>query len=547
MDPAKESRLRRHRFPTAILLCALTCWLPVTRPNDLAQGTGDGNSGRVGKVNFPTNCSSSVQGVMENGLALLHSFQYEEAEQSFSSAARVDSECALAYWGKAMALYEPLWNFPNAKALTLGRQDIAEAEKVATKDSRIRAYIEAAATFYQAAQLTPAARVAAYSAAMEKLYEENPEDNEAGELYALSLIALAQMGVNDLPNRKKAIAVLNPLFAKYPENPGAAHYLIHATDIRGLAPEGLAAARAYAKIAPESAHALHMPAHIFRRLGMWQEVIASNLASAAAAAQATKEHRGDADYQLHAMDFLNYAYLQDGEKTKAVALITQLKDVPQARESDIIDAQNQFSARNAMEMHLWKEAASLEIPKERFVWQDYTYWTRAIGSARSGDVQGAREDVQKLTEIAEMVKATEIQQKQSGMPPKGMAIDPSEAEAWLAYAEGNSDEALRILRAAAAREDDRDQDPFATPAREMLGDLLLELRRPAEALEAYKEVQKNYPNRFNALFSAARAAELLGDERGAADSYAKLIANCPADADRPELASARNYLKAHRN
>jgi Tetratricopeptide repeat len=483
---------------------------------------------------------------MEKGLALLHSFQYEEAEQAFADAARVDANCALAYWGKAMALYEPLWNFPNAKTLALGREDVTEAQKVAAKDSRVRGYVEAAAAFYQEAKLTPASRAGAYSAAMEKLYNEHPEDNEAGELYALSLIALAQMGVDDLPNRRKAIAILNPIFAKYPENPGAAHYLIHATDIRGLAPEGLAAAQVYAKIAPKSAHALHMPAHIFRRLGMWQEVIASNLASVAAAAQATKEHRGDADYQLHAMDFLNYAYLQDGEKTKAVALIAQLKDVPEAREPDIVDAQNQFAARNAMEMHLWKEAASLEIPKERLVWQDYTYWTRAIGAARSGDVEGSREGIQKLTQIAEMVKAAEIQQKQSGMA-KGMAIDPSEAEAWLAYAEGKPDEALRILRAAAEREDARDEEPFATPAREMLGDLLLELRRPEEALEAYKEVQKNYPNRFNALYGAARAAELLGDAGSAVDFYAKLIANCPADADRPELESARNYLRAHRN
>lgn len=537
--------MRRIGFLATTILCTFL-WLPVGKAGDLSR-VAEGKSEGVGKVNFPTSCSTSAQGVMEKGLALLHSFQYEEAEQAFADAVRADSSCALAYWGKALALYEPLWNFPNAKTLAQGREDVAEAQKIAAKDARVRGYIDAAAAFYQDAKLTPIARVQAYSTAMEKLYNGHPEDNEAGELYALSLIALAQMDVNDLSNRKKAIEILNPIFAKYPNNPGAAHYLIHAADIRELAPEGLAAAQVYAKIAPESAHALHMPSHIFRRLGMWQEVIASNLASAAAAARATKEHRGDADYQLHAMDFLNYAYLQDGEKTKAIALIAQLKDVPQARESDIIDAQNQFSARNAVEMHLWKEAASLEIPKERLVWQDYTYWTRAIGAARSGDVEGAREGVQKLTQIAEMVKATEIQQKQSGMPAKGMAIDPSEAEAWLAYVEGKPDEALRILRAAAEREDARDEEPFATPAREMLGDLLLELRRPEEALTEYKQVQKNYPNRFNALFGAARAAELSGDVGSAVNFYTKLLANCSADADRPELQSARSYLKAHRN
>ena len=295
--------------------------------------------------------------------------------------------------------------------------------------------------------------MAAYSSAMEKLYREHPEDNEAGELYALSLIAMAQMGVDDLANRKKAVAILNPIFAKYPDNPGAAHYLIHATDVRELAPEGLAAARVYAKIAPQSAHALHMPSHIFRRLGMWQEVIDSNLASAAAAAGATREHHGDAGYQFHALDFLDYAYLQSGQEAKARELVAELKKVPQGSASDVIDAQNRFAARNAMELHRWKEAAALEIPKERLVWLDYTYWTRAIGAARSGDVEGARDGVQKLVEIAQAVKSAQMQKAGGGLAAMGMAVDPSEAAAWLAYAEGKHDEAVRILRGAADHED----------------------------------------------------------------------------------------------
>jgi tetratricopeptide (TPR) repeat protein len=543
---AKKAGQRRSFAAMAIIFLPL-CSLPGSVAADSRQAARQHQEEQVGKVNFPTNCSPSVQGTMEKGLALLHSFQYQEAEQAFRNASRLDPQCALAYWGEAMALYEPLWDFPSAQTLALGRVDIEKAQRLGVKDARSRGYSEAAAIFYRASELPPAARVAAYSSAMERLYSEHPEDNEAGELFALSLIALAQMGVDDLANRKKAIAILDPIFAKYPDNPGAAHYLIHATDTRELAPEGLAAARVYAKIAPQSPHALHMPSHIFRRLGMWQEVIDSNLASAAAAAGATREHHGG-DYQFHALDFLDYAYLQSGQAAKARELVAELKKIPQGSESDVVDAQNRFAARNAMELHLWKEAAELEIPKERLVWQDYTYWTRAIGAARSGDVQGARDGVEKLVEIAQAIQAAQMQQKASGgVAPSGMAIDPSEAAGWLAYAEGKPDEAVTILRAAAEREDARDDEPFAIPAREMLADLLLELRRPAEALAAYKEVLKNYPNRFDALYGSARAADSLGDSQTAVNFYKTLISNCPPNADRPELQVARTYVAAHRN
>jgi tetratricopeptide (TPR) repeat protein len=540
--------MRRIFFAAAMIVPLLLCSLPAGIAAHSPRATTQQRAEQFGKVNFPTNCSQSAQSTMERGLALLHSFQYQEAEQAFTNAARLDPKCALAYWGKAMALFEPLWDFPNAATLAKGRLDVEQAQKLGIEDTRIRGYIDAATAFYQRANLKPVARVQAYSSAMEELYRAHPEDNEAGELYALSLISLAQMGVEDLANRKKAIAILNPIFSEYPDNPGAAHYLIHAADVRELAPEGLAAALAYARIAPHSAHALHMPSHIFRRLGMWQESIDSNLASAAAAADATKEHRGDAGYQFHALDFLGYAYLQCGQEAKARRLITEAKSVPEGSESDVIDAQNRFAARNAMELHLWKEAAALEIPKERLVLQDYTYWTRAIGAARSGDVQAARAGVQKLMEIAQLVKVAEIRQKQNGgMAPSGMSIDPSEAAGWLAYAEGKSDEAVTILRSAAEREDARDDEPFATPAREMLADLLLELHRPSEALAAYQEVLKNYPNRFDALYGAARAADSSGDAGAAADFYAKLISNCPPNADRTELQAARKYVAAHHN
>lgn len=521
----------------AVIVCACRCSMAVP----IADGSTQGQQprGRLGKVDFPTHCSEPAQATMEKGLALLHSFQYQDSEQAFSDASKSDPQCALAFWGKAMARYNQLWDFPNAETLALGRSDVEQAQKLNPNDPRIRGYIDAAAAFFQSADLKPVTRLRGYSSRMEKLYRDRPEDHEAGELYALSLIALAQMGVDDFANRRKAIAILKPIFSKYPDSPGAAHYLIHATDVRQLAPEGLAAALAYAKIAPDSAHALHMPSHIFRRLGLWQEVIYSNIASAAAAEKA-EEHRGTADYQLHAMDFLDYAYLQSGQEQKARQLIAELKNVPQARESDIIDAESRFAARNALELHNWKEGAGLAIPHERLVWQDYTFWARAIGAARSGDVEGARNDVQKLIEMAQMIKGT--RQDTGGMAPAGMGIDPSEAAGWLAYAEGQPDEAVRILRLAADREDSRDEEPFAMPAREMLGDLWLELHRPKEALAAYQETLKSFPNRFDALYGAARASHLLGDHRMAADFYSKLIASCSSNADRPELFEARRYV-----
>ncbi len=258
---------------------------PITTMAAAASHVANEQSRGVGKVNFPTSCSAEAQGSLEKGLALLHSFQYEESAQAFSEAAQRDGQCAMAYWGKAMSLDHQLWDFPNAATLAEGRKDIEQAQKLGPQTPREREYIAAAFAFYQDdPKLTHTARVQAYSTAMQKLYADNPQDVEAGAFYALSLVALAQDGVDDLGNRRKAIAILNPLFERQPNDPGLAHYLIHASDVPELAPEGLPAARLYAKIAPDSSHATHMPSHIFRRLGLWQEMINSNIAAMAVAA-----------------------------------------------------------------------------------------------------------------------------------------------------------------------------------------------------------------------------------------------------------------------
>src|SRR5277367_1163231 len=394
---------------------------------------------QVGTVNFPNSCSPEVQPAIEKGLALLHSFQYQESGQAFTDAAQRDGQCAMAYWGKAMALYHQLWEFPSAATLVEGRKDIEQAQKAGAQTPREREYIAAAAAFYEDdPKLSHTDRTQAYSTAMQKLYSDNPQDVEAGAFYALSLVALAGDGVDDLANRRKAIAILNPLFAEQPNNPGVAHYLIHACDTPELASEGLPAARAYAKIAPDSAHATHMPSHIFRRLGYWQEMIDSNIAAIAAASEATKEHRGDASYQFHPMDFLDYAYLQSGQEAKARQLVEEAKLVPGAKPENIANHQAMFAAVNAVELHRWKEAASLDIPDERLIWQDATYWARAIGSARSGDLSGARAASQKL---AEVMKAQEAHMREDGEKvTPGESVEEREVDAWIAYGEGKSDD-----------------------------------------------------------------------------------------------------------
>jgi hypothetical protein len=498
---------------------------------------------QLGKVSFPTSCAGGAQPLLEKGLALLHSFQYTESEEAFRDAAKQDPKCAMAQWGKAMALYHQLWDFPQAGTLRQGLEDVQEAQKLSgTATERERGYIAAAAAFYQDnAKLSHPERNSAYSAALAKLCAQSPQDFEASAFYALSLVALAEVQpADELANRKKAIAILDPLFHRHPDNPGIAHYLIHAADVPELAPQGLEAARHYAKIAPDSSHALHMPSHIFARLGLWQESIASNLAAEASAEHSIEGHHSEPHYQTHAMDFLDYAYLQSGQEAKARQIAADEMRVPGSSEEDQLDHQAIIQARNAVELHHWKEAATLPIPAVRLAWQDTTYAARAEGAARSGDVTGAGADVEKLKEI---VAAREAHSRKEGYEVSGeKATDLREAEAWLAFAEGKTTAALDEMRAAAAREDKDGVQNLAVPAREMLADMLLELKKPAEALQAYELALKDSPNRFDALYGAAHAAQAANNTAAAQSYYAKLAAIALPGADRPELAETKSFL-----
>ncbi|HXY26630.1 MAG TPA: hypothetical protein VEI73_18410 [Candidatus Acidoferrum sp.] len=504
-------------------------------------------SNQLGKVNFPTTCSADVQPTIEKAVALLHSFQYKESAQTFSEAATRDHKCAIAHWGQAMALYHQLWDFPDDKTFKEGRNHLKQAQKLHHISPREQGFLDAAAAFFQKkSKMSHAARIQAYSSSLEKFYAANPGDVEIGSFYALSLVSLSyEDEKNEMADLQKAISILDPLLKQYPDHPGVAHYLIHATDRPELASQGLEAARRYAAIAPDSSHALHMPSHIFVRLGLWQESIASNIAANASGAHAAEMHTAEFHYQTHAMDFLSYSYLQSGQEAKAREVIEHTNHVVGADDERKADFRAYFSARTALELHRWKEAAALPIPAIRREWLDTTYWARAIGAARSGDVAGAEADVKELTQlVADREKRT---RKQGYTVSNEKATDLREAEAWLAFAKGSSDAALAELRAAADRQDKEGGESVGIPAREMLADMLFELKRPADALAEYKTSLKNSPNRFDGLYGAMRAAALINtpEMHAAAESYLNQFMNCCGfGGDRPEIKEVGKYVSA---
>jgi tetratricopeptide (TPR) repeat protein len=513
----------------------------------------DGSAGaptpvQLGKVDFPTSCSAEMQPALENGLALMHSFQYTESEKTFAEAAARDPKCAMAHWGMAMALYHQIWDFPDDKTLKTGRKEIEKAQKLHPANARENDFINAAAAFFQKkSEMSHTDRTQAYSSVLEKMHAQSPADVEISSFYALSLISLADEDVDEIANRKKAISILDPLLQSRPDHPGVAHYLIHATDRPEFAAQGLEAARRYAAIAPDSAHALHMPSHIFIRLGLWQDSITSNIAANTSGAHAAEMHLAESHYQTHAMDFLSYSYLQSGQEAKAREVIEHTAHVVGATEESKADHRAAFAARTALELHRWKEAAELPIPAVRKNWLDTTFWARAIGAARTGNVAGAESAVK---ELKLLVAEREKRARKSGYGVSNeKASDLREAEAWLAFAFGKTDEALQELRAAADRQDKEGGESVSIPAREMLADMLLELKRPAEALAEYKTTLKNSPNRFDSLYGAMRAAGSIDTPETLAEAqsfFSQLMTCCGFGGDRPEIKEAAAYVSFHR-
>ena len=513
---------------------------------------------KLGRVNFRTSCSNKAQQQFNQAVAWLHSFEYEEAEKIFTQVSLIDPRCGMAYWGIAMSNFHPLWVPPTPAELQKGSNAAEQAARIGAATQRERDYIAAIHTFYKDAdKVDHRTRTFAYSDLMKKLYEGNRTDDEAAVFYALSLITTGTMTPDKTyAKEKEAAEILNRILARQPRHPGVAHYLIHGYDFPALAHLALPAARSYAAIAPASAHAQHMPSHIFIRLGLWQQAISSNLdAEAAAKAFAIRHHMPGAwDEQLHAMDYLAYAYLQLAQDKKAMGVLQDMNKLPQVDPPSfkVAYALSAIPARYALERRQWSEAAKLPLdhprmttfPWAKFPWATaHVHFARAIGSARLGDVVSARKAVDELASIQ-----NSLSEVRGGYDwARQVDIKRQVASAWVKYAEGAHEEALRLMPAAADLDDVTEKHPVTPgavlPAREQLGELLLELKQPGPALEAFETALRSTPNRFNAIYGAARAATLSDNRQKAIDYYRKLIElGRHTDSVRPELTEATAFL-----
>lgn len=514
-----------------------------------------GGEGAVGQVNFAVTCTPASRRQFGKAVAMLHSFWYEEAGQAFGEIVRRDPGCSMAYWGQAMSIYHPLWQQPSPQVLEEGRAALVRAQAFGRKTPRERGYITALETFYRDNHPDYISRVQSYERAMEQLHLTNPKDDEAAVLYALSIISAAQALPADktYAREKKAAAILNRILRSQPKHPGVAHYLIHAYDFPALAHLAVDAARAYAKIAPSVPHALHMPSHIFIRLGLWDEAIQSNLDSenAAEVYGAKMKMEGAWDQQLHAMDYLMYAHLQRADDEKAKAVFDQLAQITKMTPESPASAYALAAvpARFALERKRWSDASKLTLRPLDFPWDRYPWaeaivsFTRGIGAARTGDAAVAKAEAEKLSAI-----------EQKFVGAKGynwanqVGIQRQAVAAWLAIAEGRKEDALRLMRSAAQIEDASDKHPVTPgpiiPARELLGELLLELGQPAEALKEFEASLTASPKRFNGVFGAARAAELAGNTATAEKYYQEVVTLSEGRAsNREELERAKAFLR----
>lgn len=515
-------------------------------------------SEKVGVVHFAISCKPQAQKQFNRAVAWLHSFEYEEAEKAFTEVTVADPQCGMGYWGIAMSNYHPLWAPPTLAELKKAWAAVEKAKSVGARTPREQGYIAAMEVFFKDHdKLDHRHRTFAYSDAMKQHSARYSADREAAVFYALTLIATGMMSQDKTYVREKqAAAILNRVLAREPQHPGVTHYIIHSYDFPALAQLALPAARSYAKIAPASAHARHMPSHIFTRLGLWAEAVGSNRdAHSAAKAFAVRNHMSGAwDEQLHAMDYLAYAYLQRAQDKNAAGVLAELNRIRKVEPPTfkVAYAYTAIPARYALERHQWKEAAQLTLPTgelsdfllQRFPWaKAHVHFARAIGAARTGDTAAARREVDELSNI----KRTLTEIKGDYDWAKQVDIQRQVASAWLAYAEGKQDESLQLLRAAADLDDATDKHPVTpgavVPAREQLGELLLQLKQPAAALHEFEVSFRSTPNRFNGVYGAARSARLAGNEKAARTYYAQLVRLArDADTIRPEITEARAFL-----
>ena len=507
-----------------------------------------------GEVNFPISCSAETQKAFNQAVWTLHSFWYPEALAGFTNIGKAEPGCAMAYWGIAMSHWYPLWYPPNAAALKAGSDAVEKAMAASPKTEREKDYIQAIAAFYRDNdKLDHQTRAVAYEKAMEQVYLRYPDDREAGIFYALALNATQPPTDKTFANKKKAAEILNKVFAEQPNHPGVAHYLIHSDDTQELAEAGLPAAMCYAKIAPEVPHALHMPSHIFTRLGLWQQSIESNRAGHEAALKYVQKTLGPGGYDgetVHTMDYLEYAYLQLGQDAKAKQVVDELLSYRQSAPANLPTAYAvaAIPVRYALERRDWKAAAALTppaigFPLERFAWGEAMIsFARALGTAQTGDLAGAQAEIAKLQTLKDKL----LEAKDTYWANQ-VEVQRLGASAVVAYTQGDGKKAIELARAAADLDATMDKHPATPaavlPARELLADLLLQIDDANAALKEYELSLKSEPNRFRSLLGKARAAQKAGAAATAREAYQKLVAlGSQADADRPELAEAKAFV-----
>ena len=511
---------------------SLIGWIQPMISFSQSQNYGD----KLGTVEFQVSCNEAAARDMQRGLALLHHMMYSGAEEVFRSVIEANPDCAMGYWGAAMTFIHPLWpDVPNEAKMKEGLELLAKARPVAKDDKRTLLYLDAVEAYYRDGWTrTENARLASFDQGWSKVHAAFPDDLEAASFYALahmayeySNIAASPSPEKDYAGLEKAGGIVEKVLAKIPDHPAAHHYIIHAYDMEGLADRALAVARNYGKIAPDVPHALHMPSHIFTRLGLWEESISWNIRSAASGLRYS-HHGAISHHYFHAADYLTYAYLQKGDDKKAKEMLDELNGLEGKFHLSPATAYTLAAvpARYTLERQHWADAAQLPLIRaEEFEWGRFpqieaiVHFARAVGAARSGDLSTAQKAFDKLAALRQQVKnvywgyQVEIQQ---------MA-----AQAWLQWQKGDQEAALKTMQRAAEMEASTYKHPITPgevlPARELLADLLLELDRPEKALAEYQISLKRTPNRFNSLFGAGRAGETMGDKETATFYYGKLI------------------------
>ncbi len=508
---------------------------------------------RFGEVSFSLSCKYSVQETFDLAVSLLHSFEYDEAEKTFVKVIDADPDCAMAYWGVAMSIYHALWAPPGDKDLERGAK-ILQIAKSIPKTDREEEYLEAIGLYYEGWDKVDAkTRAKRMADKMEEIYEKYKDDTEAAIFYALALNSTADPTDKDYTNQRKAGKILESLFPDQPNHPGIAHYIIHNYDNPVLAEKALSTARKYAEIAPASAHAQHMPSHIFTRLGLWEESIQSNLNSTSSARCYAENagFEGMWDEELHGIDYLVYAYLQQGDSKKAMEQYEYLNTIKKIYPVNFkVYGVAAIPARIALENRDWNLAANLklpaiEIPWDKFPWQKaIVHFARALGALHLDKINLAELEIEKLNALHQ-----NLVNMDNKYQANQVQIQIKTALAWLSFKKGNHHEALTLMRESAEMENNTAKHPVTPcevlPARELLGDMLLAMNKPKEALEAYELDLETHPNRFNGIYGAAMASHRAGEQDKTKLYFERLLTLATSsNSDRSEIKEAQEFIQS---